>query len=387
MRRDDTHTAAARASRAGFTLAEMLLAVALFTVVLGATIPFFIAQARAVEKSAGRRDATQAGQGAIAMLERELRMAGDGTVAFQPSIVQADSLAVTINVDYVTKDPADIIAPHYRPDVVDELATGLPVSRAITLPRSTQSYPTAAYDITPGVTGPAQTISFWLQPDATPGALPNTWVMMRRANDLTAEVVARGIVLANGKPVFSYYTFDNVNGRAQIAPAKLPLLSTSTDTAVTNLLGRVRSMHVRLATVQRNTRKANDTTVRVVETDVRLANTGRVLSAVCGVPPAPTVLNAVRTGVAPNFSVRLTWPASADDNGGAKDVERYLIYRRLAGGAFTTPLMSTPGGLATYSIDDPSVVSGANTNYVYGVVAQDCSPSLSTVGTAAVNIP
>jgi hypothetical protein len=86
--------------------------------------------------------------------------------------------------------------------------------------------------------------------------------------------------------------------------------------------------------------------------------------------------------------VDLAWNAATDETGGEKDVQRYVIWRRLNTElAFGDPYLSIPpAGLATYGHTDRDVVSGST--YIYGLAAQDCTPLTSTrVESFQVNIP
>jgi hypothetical protein len=90
----------------------------------------------------------------------------------------------------------------------------------------------------------------------------------------------------------------------------------------------------------------------------------------------------------PATYVKIQWPKSTDDGGGERDVERYVLYRRLSSATtFDQPFASVPAGGATgtppkYLFQDTDVQSGQS--WIYGVAAQDCTPLISTVGTASV---
>ena len=82
-------------------------------------------------------------------------------------------------------------------------------------------------------------------------------------------------------------------------------------------------------------------------------------------------------------TVTLTWTRSSDDGGGEGDIQRYAIYRRLdTDTLFSEPFTSIPASVApTYSFVDGQVVPGQA--YVYGIVAQDCTPLLSSMSVSA----
>ena len=78
----------------------------------------------------------------------------------------------------------------------------------------------------------------------------------------------------------------------------------------------------------------------------------------------------------------MTWPASADEIGGALNVRSYSVYRRIGAGAWGTPVYTVAGaGTANYLWEDYVVPLGQL--YQYGVVARNCTPSLSAMMTAA----
>ena len=112
-----------------------------------------------------------------------------------------------------------------------------------------------------------------------------------------------------------------------------------------------------------------------------LPNAGLANTKSCGDPPfamsAPVVTSVLVNGTVPAAS--LTWGPSVDENAGEKDVERYVVWRRLSTTTdWGDPIVSIPAGSPTYVWTDASVVPGPPSNtYYYAVAAQDCSPALS----------
>jgi len=77
---------------------------------------------------------------------------------------------------------------------------------------------------------------------------------------------------------------------------------------------------------------------------------------------------------------------ATDETGGEKDVEKYVIYRRIPPAVFADPLAAIPAGQATYSFTDTQATSG--TNFVYGVAAEDCGGQYSpTAVSNQVTVP
>jgi hypothetical protein len=118
---------------------------------------------------------------------------------------------------------------------------------------------------------------------------------------------------------------------------------------------------------------------------VRLRNAGLVRRNSCGNPPpfsSDLILEA--TGL-PTRRVRLQWAPASDDNAGDLDVERYAVYKRLLSEtSWPEPFMSIPAGMTTYDVVDDMAEPGT---WVYGVSAQDCTPSNSDIRTAQVVVP
>jgi Fibronectin type III domain. len=94
---------------------------------------------------------------------------------------------------------------------------------------------------------------------------------------------------------------------------------------------------------------------------------------------APSVVTTGTGNPLPR-TVTVSWNRSSDDGGGERDIERYAIFRRGVGAAqIGDPISSIPAqvGAYSYSFVDTNVAPGAS--YVYGVAAQDCTPSVSDI--------
>jgi hypothetical protein len=82
-------------------------------------------------------------------------------------------------------------------------------------------------------------------------------------------------------------------------------------------------------------------------------------------------------------AVRLSWLPATDENGGEKDVERYVIWRKApADPDWNDPYLSIPAGTPTYVWLDASVTSGDQ--FFYALAAQDCTPTLSNLATSVL---
>jgi len=375
-------------NRRAFTLPEMLIATVLMLLVFGMAVPFMRVQTRQMGTSAGRLDALQNARFSQNAIDRELRIAGVGATPNQPMLVQADPMAVTFNADLSTRDSTDPDAIYYDP-YVDTLATGaLPITRIITLPRSSTTYPLANYQSAPGIMGAAETVSYWLSLDST-SALANVYVLWRRVNDQTATAVSTGIYVAPKTAFFQYFKIDQTTGALDSIPnAKLPLFhsvaqhATVADTGAASLIDSLRAVNMNVVGVY------HDPTLgaiyRTVSTTTKLLNVGLLNNArVCGPAPLPIPAApvAVMYGTNPD-SVTLKWSASPDQNGGLESVQRYLIYRQQVGAAsWGDPAADVPAGLTTYEWVE-SAYASMHGAWHYAVIAQDCTPTNSTLTTS-----
>lgn len=373
--------------RGGFTLIEMMIAVSVLLLVFAAAVPFFRIQARSVAAHAGRSDAQQNARFAMSAIDRDLRVAGAGIVVQQPMIVMADEYAVTFNADLVSADTADPGAVYFDPSADPLGTTVLPNTRQITLPNTTQSYPSMTY--VQGATGGgtalpsrAETISYWMELDSST-ARSDDYVMWRRVNDLSPTVVAKGLIVPSGDQPFRYFTTDSLGAAREIPASRLPLVhramihGANDDTAGSALTDSIRNVRVRLTSIYSDAR--GDSAVRTVEGSIRLLNSGLTKFSACGEAPIGPALSAtagVTAGGQP--FVRLSWVPSLDESAGERDVERYALFKRNpASTDWGEPFASIPAGLASYEFDDLAVVPGET--WVYGLISQDCTPASSTV--------
>ncbi len=368
-------TVSHKPGRSGFTMIEMLIAMSIMVLIFSMVLPFFKAQTRTLTDYGGRLDAQQNARFAFNTIDRELRVAGVGALDQQPMLVQADSLAVTFNADLVSRDSGDASAIYYNPSVPAPLSTSLLLANQITLPRSSTLYPLQNYSAQSNPSF-AETISFYIVPDASTGR-SDLYQLMRRVNDGVPKLVAKNIVIKAGdRPVFRYFR-DSAGALAEIPRTILPLYHVAvhggpTDTGRVSWLDSVRVIRVSFTGLYVDP-KIGDVT-RKVEGSIRLLNIGLQNKTTCGDVPLGSLLAGITQGGPPG--VVLTWLASTDQAGGEKDVERYAIYRRVNGTtAWGDPFVSVPATGATYSYTDFQVQTGQN--WDYGLVAQDCTPANS----------
>ncbi len=386
-------------ARRGFTILEMILSMSLLLAIIGMSTNLFRKQATAVTSQYGTLDAQQNSRYALSSMERELRMAGVNVVDAQPMIVAATATSIIFNSDLAANDTGDYSAVYINPDV-DSLAVGvMKPSEKFTLPGTSKSYPDSLYKQVSGIQSNAETIMYYLLRDSTSTAT-NEYFLMRRVNSRTPRIVARNIVYNTGDTVFQYLKSDTSGALTMIPQSALPLVhtqavhGTSADTGAFALTDSIRLVRVRMRSVFHDLKTKQDV-YREIRATIRVMNAGLTDHTTCGSPPiavTPTAIVVPAGDSLPATYVKIQWPKSTDDGGGEKDVERYVLYRRLAAATtFDQPFASVPAGTATgspakYLFQDTDVQSGQQ--WIYGVAAQDCTPLISTVGTASsVTIP
>ena len=379
-------------TRRGFTIAEVLISMMLLLVITGAAVQFLRKQTGLVTRETSRMDAMQNAQFAGSQIDRELREAGVGVADFQPMIVQLDTHSVTFNANMISIDTGDVRAVYQFRDADTNGTRVMFKTERTTLPNSTTGYPDSTYFAASGVQSGAETISYYLRPDSTM-SIANRYLLFRRANAQPPTLVARGITkdARDTTPFFTYYKTDTLNRLVAIPKASLPLYHTivhgsPSDTGASGLTDSIRAVRVHFLTASRDPRTGKDA-LRTVETLVRLMNAGLLNRTSCGQPPYPASTVVALSSMAsatPKF-VTVTWTKSSDDNAGEKDIERYAIFRRFSSvAAFADPISSIPSssGTTTYSFTDTNVL--ADSTYVYGIAAQDCTPLLSGAASSPV---
>lgn len=379
---------------AGFTLVELMVALVMLSLVMGATITLLRSQTRTFRISGERLELTQNLRYAVSTVDRALRTAGSGVANQQPMFIYGGTDVVAFNANH-THENQDRCAVNVNPDAPAGSFEIMPVASAYILPNTAFTYPSMTYTST---TCLAETIVFYFRPDSSTTAVANDFVLMQRVNAMPAELVAKNIMAYPGRPFFEYF----VHPRSLIVPPAardslviagvagsgivLPIrhsvaihgspADTAGDPSNSYLADSVKA-------VRFNLRVSNGLTgaeerVRDVATVVSLPNNGLVQLKDCGTSPLLNGALAVTPNVAGNPpSVSLQWPASFDEAAGETDVNQYNIYRReLAEPSFGSTLMTIPAGQPTpYVFDDNGVEPGID--YVYAVGAQDCTPSES----------
>ena len=88
--------------RRGLTLTELLVTLALFTVVISSAFAFLLSQTRGFRNMSARSDQVQAARFGRDVLRQELRAAGTNVTEDQPMIVYASDSVFAFNADVLT---------------------------------------------------------------------------------------------------------------------------------------------------------------------------------------------------------------------------------------------------------------------------------------------
>ena len=382
----------------GFSLLELLIVVTMMVAVIGATYTLFKSQSTSFRQNTDRFDMVQNARGALELSERVIRTMGAGVSGQQPVLVYGADNVIAFNADFVERDTVSMRwAAYWNPDVPLVETEVWDATAASAIPNSSPSYtyPTATYRMGNGSPSPAETYILYTELDGTTPR-GDDYALLQRVNGGTPEVLARNLLpAADGAPFFQFLLHRALSSGDTLFTASgslLPLvrrqlvsgISTS-DSADYVLADSVRA-------VRMNYRISNglvgaEERTRSISTVMEVPNNGILMPDVCGRAPfAPGAFAATDAGDG-SGRVTLSWTRSADQDAGEQDVRQYILWRRLSSSpAFAEPLLVTgaDAGLVNYSSDFTDQVPGSS--YVFGIAAQDCTPSLSSVSTATVTV-
>lgn len=385
-----THTPdTAPQPRGGFTTIELLVAMTATLILVGLAAPLYKAQSRAVNETSGHTDASRSATFAADAIEQDLRNAGVGVFDGQPLLVRAAGDALSFNANMVTARQQDMVAVFFDPDADSTALGALGTSTSVTLPNSSNTYPTTTY------ISNAETISYFVVPDT--GTAPVTGASMvslrRRVNRQPEETIARNLMRFSGQPVFRYFRRNALGAISEIPAGSLPIFhstprhGSAADTGATAAIDSVAMVGLNLISVYRNPR--GGFAVDTLQRNVRISNQGLLQRSQCGenpLAPGTPALNIVVLGGA--NAVRVRWAASVDELSGERDVEMYAVYRRRSGTTdWGEPVANVPGaGIAIVTYIDDTGLPGLS--YDYAIGALDCTPSPSALtAPATIVIP
>lgn len=374
-------------ARSGVSLAELIVALGLFSIILATTLGFYRQQGEAFAQGNERMTLMQNMRYGVTTLEQNLRTAGIGVPMKQPVLIYAGEDVIAFNADYATRTEGDIFAVYHDPRLPAGEASAVTTAGRFLIPRTSFFYPDSSYYAGSG-NSPAETIVFYFEPDATTPR-SDDYVLYRQVNGGERRIVARNLISAGG-PFFTYYrTVEGASTPVQPVPSgQLPLRHTApihgsaADTGVVARIDSVRAVRVAYAATNGFTDERE--TTRRIERLIRLPNAGLDTPRSCGNRPLlGTALLATTVGSTETdpAHIRLAWNPAIDESSGERDVIRYVIWRKTAAGApWGDPMVSISPGASSYLYLDTDIVAGQQ--YWYALAAQDCTPQYSDVSTA-----
>jgi len=376
------------------TIVELLVALTVFGVVISITLGFVSRQNAAFSEALDRLGALRNVRYAIETLAQDLEALGNNVPLEQPALVYGDENVVVFSADYATNVDGDPFAVFHDPDAPNGQVRA--PSSSFTIPTTAHSAASSAYEAAPGVTSPAEILTFFFVAD-TFTARTDDFLLARQVNGGAAEVLARHLLRVDGAPFLSYEVLRDPGAGdpalEAVADSLLPLHHTAdlhlspADTGTAALPDSVRAVRITV----RGSNGLSGADERTVDASrlVYLPNAGAGELATCGSAPILGVTLAASATALPGGerAVDLLWSPAVDETGGEADVVRYVLWRREAGAAdWGDPFFAVPAGAGAYTYTDATVESG--TSYEYAVAAQDCTPSLSgLVPSAAVAVP
>lgn len=376
-------------ARAGFTIVELLVAMSVTLVILAVAAPLYTAQTKAVNNTAGRTDATRSATFAADAMEQDLRNTGVGAYDGQPMLVRTAINAVSFNANMVTARANDLVSVFYDPDADSTALGSLNTSTQVTLPQSSNTYPSTYY------MSNAETISYYVKNDtgSSPISGGQRVILYRKVNRMAEEVIARNLIQTSSAPVFRYFKKSPTGVMTEITGSSLPLFhgvpkhGSSADTGATAAIDSISVIRLNLISMYKDPRGSY--VIDTLQRSIRIANQGLLQRAQCGeapIVPGTPALNIVPLGGL--NAVRLVWSASTDELAGERDVEMYAVYRRVFGTLdWQEPMANVPGaGVATLQYVDNSVAPGVR--YEYAISALDCTPAPSALsGLTSILVP
>jgi len=374
------------------TLLEMMIALVVFSFVLAGALAFLRAQGRSFSLGSQRVAMLQNARFAFDELDKDLRTAGAGAPDIQPQLIYIDGSVIAFNANYLTNTPGDVFAVYYNPDAPNGSTDAVGLAQRFTIPLTSVVYPDTNY--LEGVTNSAsETITFFFVSDTTT-TRTDDFTLYRQINNLAPEVVSRNLMQTGATPFFQYYRQTVVAGVASIVQVPngglpwrhtIPIHLAQADTGLAARIDSVRAVQVSFTVTNGLTGTAERR--RALSRFIRLPNVGLANRQTCGDAP---ILGSTLTATwnAGAGGVDLVWNAAVDELSGERDVTRYVIWRRLVSDVvWGDPYLSmSPAGSTPYTYTDIAVTSGAQ--YVYGLAAQDCTPTNSPLSSSApVTIP
>jgi hypothetical protein len=373
--------------RAGVSIVELLVALTVFGVLIAASLGFMSSQYRAFQGGVDRMSSLQTARFALQALEEDIRTLGTNVPAGQPTVAVAGTNVVAFMADYVTNVTNDPFGVFYNPEAPTGQVSA-PTS-PVSIPNTSMQFPDTTY-YAGGMISPAELLIFYVQLDGST-TRTDDYVLYRKVNSGTAEVVARNLLAPVGLPFFRYMKegpvrMDSIADNLLPKEHTIKIHKSKADTGQASLVDSIRGVRVSL----RATNGLSGDNERIVELTriIPLVNAENAVLKACGSTPLLGSAIAATLGATPTGepAVNLAWTRATDEAMGEQDVIRYVIWRRELPAGFADPYLSIPAGQVNYTYQDAAVERGAT--YQYGLAAQDCTPALSTrVNSPNVVIP
>jgi prepilin-type N-terminal cleavage/methylation domain-containing protein len=366
-------------NRRAMSLLELLIAIVIMGVVMGAAMNFFIGQSKSFRRGASDVTLLQNLRFGADLLNQHFRSVGANTIAGQPPVIYADANSFSFNADYASNTAGDHNAIYYTPNAPNTEVNAITVSNQITVPGgSSLVYPNFDYKIDSVNMSSAEMITFWFAPD-TETARSDDYVLFRQVNNSPPEAVVRNI-LQDTVPFFQYlYLSDSANLKSidTVKSGNLPLeFDFTSDTTKTRLITNLRAVIVSYIVTNGLTGPAERT--RPMSLIAPFPNMGDRELETCG--NDPVAMSAPTISSTDSLNVTVQWTADGDETSGERDIMSYLLWRRRVGDSvWNSPFVSIPSGNPpTYTfLDAPPQDAAADVAWQYAVAAQDCTPSYS----------
>jgi len=380
------------------TLIEMLIALTVFSLVMASTLGFLSKQAKGLDRNNVEMGMLQNLTFAGNLLEQEIRLAGANVPFKQPGVVAAEANTLVFNADYASNIDS-LYTVYYNPGMPTGQVDALLASQRFALSGTSPSYmyPDSSYfaNGSGGVNSPAETITWFFQLDGSTND-PNDYVLLRQVNNATPETVIRNVIPTPGRNFFKYYyrripaAGTGAASLDSVPTSWMPLRHTQAIHGSSNDVGtaaRADSLAmVEVAFTVTNGLTGSALRSRSISFMVPMPNLAVKKVTSCGDAPilgsglvATWQVNNLASP--PDTTMILTWNRAVDEVGGESDVRAYVIWRRPVGTVtWPEPIATVAAGPLSPSYADESAIPGLP-GYEYGLAAQDCTPSLSTMST------
>ncbi|MDQ6611327.1 MAG: prepilin-type N-terminal cleavage/methylation domain-containing protein, partial [Gemmatimonadota bacterium] len=332
-------------ARLGVTLAELMVAMAIFGIVATSAVGFLLAQTRGFRVTSNRSEQIQNGRFSRDLMRQEMRTAGTNVTSFQPVVVYANDSVFAFNSDLLTNraDSSRFTGAIYTDlyaTAAEASAMSLGDQQAIPGSSPAFLYPLADYSTIAGTAGDAETVIFRFVKD-TGSTNAADYMLLRQVNAGVPEMVASGLRKVSGVPFFRYW-YDptrystTLTALDTVPRSWLPLAKTvalrgvipDTGIAATTRIDQIRSVEVNYEATRPTTSGTEVVNYLVPMPNAAVDRQDRA----CGrTPIAPSSPSAAWNS--DSAGVLLSWSKAADDGGGESDAVRYVIWRRLTGAA------------------------------------------------------